>query len=97
MMSLAAIAAWRITGERRFFAAPLFPLIAWAAMRAMTPADGMVVQKLSSLAKPETARFLLILLLWLLIGVAGLIAHGLFRPPQAYPDAFMVVGAPSGW
>jgi hypothetical protein len=90
---LAGIAAWRIAGESLFLlAAPLFPLIGWALMRATTPADGMVAKKLSSFANRDTTRFLGFLLLWFLTGVAGVIAHDVFRPRLVHPDAIMIVG-----
>jgi hypothetical protein len=92
MASFAGIAAWRIAGESLFLAGPLFPLVGWALIRATTPADGMVAKKLSTLANPDTARILGFLLVWFLVGVAGVIVHEVFRPGLAHPDAFMIVG-----
>jgi hypothetical protein len=92
MVSLAGVAAWRIAGESLFLAAPLFPLVGWALIRATTPADGMVVKKLSSLANPDTARILGFLLVWFLVGVGGVIVHEVFRPRLTHADAVMIVG-----
>jgi hypothetical protein len=88
--SLAGVVSWRITDELRYLAAPLPFLALWALMRATTPAAGMVVQKL---VDPDTVRILWFLHLWLAVAIAGLMAHKVFRPRPADPDAFMIVGA----
>ena len=47
----------------------------------------------SSSANLDAARFLGFLLLWGLAAVAGLMAHGIFRPQLAEPNAVLIVGA----
>ncbi len=90
---LAGFVGWRITGEKRLLIAPpLLPLTGWALMRAATPAKGMVVQKLSSSANPEFAHFFRFVLLWGLVGVAGVMAHDGFRRRLTHPDAALIVG-----
>ena len=70
------VVSWRILGQPGFLASPLFPLAAWALMRATTPAEGMIATKLSSIINRDTDRFLPFLLLWFLAGLAGVIVHG---------------------
>jgi hypothetical protein len=90
--ALGGIISWRILGQPGFLAAPLFPLAAWALMRATTPAEGMIAKELSSMIKSDEERFLPFLLLWFFAGFAGVITHGVFRPGQKDLDAFTIAG-----
>jgi hypothetical protein len=90
--ALGGIVAWKILGQAAFLAAPFFPLAAWALMRATTPAEGRIAKKLSSIIKSDTDRFLPFLLVWFFVAVAGVIAHGVFRPGQTDLDVFTIAG-----
>jgi hypothetical protein len=89
---LAGIAAWRFTGELRQLGFILLPLFLWVSLRATTPARGMIATKLSASIRPEAGRFIGFLLLWGLVGLAGLAINEYFRPRMAQPDAVLIVG-----
>ena len=92
VFGLAGIILWKIMGELLCLTMPLAPLAGWALIRASTPAEGMVAQKISSAITPEMARFLWFVLLWGMVAIAGLLAHGLFLPRQREPDMYLIVG-----
>ncbi len=94
--ALGGIVAWRILGQPGFLAAPLFPLAAWALMRAITPAEGMIAKKLSSMITSDTDRFLPFLLLWFVVAIAGVIAQGVVRPGKRTLTRSLLSAAPSG-
>ena len=58
----------------------LFPLGIWAWIRALTPPEGTVYKKVVSSENPEANRFLLFLMLWGIVAVAGVFAHEHYRP-----------------
>jgi hypothetical protein len=91
--SLVGVVAWRSTGEWwRFLASPLLVLLAeWAWLRAGTPAEGMVQPKLSAPVTADLVRFLLFTLLWVIVGIAGLMANLVFQRLLRHPVAVWTV------
>ena len=93
LMVPVAIVSWRATGNLVCLLALLFPIGMWAWIRALTPTEGTVYKKVVSSEHPEVNRFLLFLLLWGIVAVAGVFAHEHYRPGKTQLDAFQIVGA----
>jgi hypothetical protein len=91
-LSLVVVAAWRLTGELRYLASPLVLLVFWAILRFMTPAKGMISQKLSASRNPEFGGFAWFCLFWGLVAAGGLMINEHFRPRMERLDAILVVG-----
>jgi hypothetical protein len=94
MPGLAAMVAWWSTGVRLFLVVPLLPPVALTMIRAATPAEGMIVAKLSLRSGPhaEGARFVWFLLLWALVGGLGVVAYEVFQSRMAHVEAVFIVG-----
>ena len=89
----AGLILWWNTGRWRLAVGPLAcPLFLWAVIRAFTPAEGMVTKRVSIHRSPNTARFFWFSLLWLAVGVAGIVAFDAFRSRLTHPVAVMVTG-----
>jgi hypothetical protein len=91
--SLVGFVVWRITGELKpSIAFPLVLLGLLIFLRFSTPAEGIVAQKLSASFSPDHAHFFRFALLWGLVGLAGLLVNGYFRPGMKDLDAILIVG-----
>jgi hypothetical protein len=92
MIGLAASVAWWFTGELRPFTVLLLPVGLWAYLRFNTPAEGMVVHKLSASFSPDEVQFYRFTLLWVLVAVAGLVLNGYLRRGGEPFDTIVIVG-----
>jgi hypothetical protein len=85
-------AYWSATGNVRPFAALLMPLAAWASLRFTTPAEGMLAKKISLPATAEGRRFLGFLIVWIVVGAAGLATHTRYQAQLVHASPVMVAG-----
>ena len=89
--AVGGVVGWRATGRWQALIAPLVPLAGWTAIRAATPAEGMVATRLTGMP-PETARFFRFLTAWAAAAFAGLLLYGVAKDRLARPDATLTVG-----
>lgn len=88
---LIGVVDWWCTGEWLFAAGPIVGVgLYWVLMRATTPAEGMVVERLEALHTPETNRFMRFLLIWHAVFFAGGLVLDKFRSRLSYPNAAMI-------
>ena len=71
------VAAWRLA-QPRLLVAPLAPTSIWAVLRVLTPKRGYLSSSIS--ATPGMSAYLLFLLLWLAIAVAGISLFPIIAP-----------------
>ncbi len=93
LAGLSGVVVWRITGNPGSLALILVPLFPWALLRASTPAEGMVATKLSASRNRDAVRSAGVMLLWGLVGIAGIAVNEYYRPKLTEPDAILIVGA----
>jgi peptidoglycan/LPS O-acetylase OafA/YrhL len=63
-------------------AAPLMPTLLWLHLRFCTPRKGLPANRIS--AVPGQTSFLLFLLLWFGVAIAGLIVFTIWQPPMPH-------------
>jgi hypothetical protein len=90
--AVVVVVVWWIMGELRFLAAPVFPVLFWLMMRTLTPAEGMIAQKLSFSMSTELSRLILFLLLWGLVAFGGVMTVEALRPRLGHPDTVLGIG-----
>lgn len=88
VMSLVGVVTWRYTGRPYVLFAPLIPLAAWALVRTVTPAKGMIISRPTS----GDYRFVWFMLLWLLIALTGLRLIGKFQSRLTHPSTVLIFG-----
>ncbi len=90
---LVGVLVWGITREVRFLLPTLGPVALWAYLRLTTPAEGMIVRRLSHSFEPEARHFLAFLILWGIVAVVAVFLIDAWQPKQAAPNVAMIVVA----
>ena len=90
---LGSVVAWGITREVPFLIPPLMPLALWIYLRVTTPAEGMIVRRLSHTFEPEARHFLVFLILWGIVAVVAVFLIDAWRPNQDAPTVPMIVAS----
>lgn len=81
---------WKLQ-QPRMLVAPLMPALPWVILRFGTPRQGLVSKRIS--AEPGQTRFLLFLLWWLGIAIAGFLLLRLWNPPMPHALVLGIIGS----